>query len=49
MTPAEAATVEATAACEAGNHHRCRGAILSLTAAHGTPCGCACHAAADDQ
>jgi hypothetical protein len=49
VTPAEAATVEATAACEAGNHHRCRGAILSLTAAHGTPWGCACHAAADDQ
>ena len=36
-------TVERTAACEAGRHHLCRGTIVSLTAAHGAPCGCACH------
>ena len=36
-------TVERTAACEAGRHHLCRGTIVSLTVAHGAPCGCACH------
>ena len=47
MTPTETGTVEATAACEAGRHHRCRGTILSLTAAHGAACGCPCHADED--
>ena len=35
--------VEQTAACGAGRHHLCRGTIVSLTAAHGTLCGCGCH------
>jgi hypothetical protein len=37
------AAVDATAACEAGNHHRCHGTILSLTADHGRQCQCPCH------
>jgi hypothetical protein len=44
MTAAQASTVEQTAACETGQHHRCAGAIVSLTDAHGALCGCACHA-----
>jgi hypothetical protein len=40
-------TVEQTAACEASQHHRCASLIISLTAAHGTPCGCACHTTDD--
>ena len=41
--PQVPAIVEVTAACEAGNCHRCWGTVLSLTAAHGRPCGHACH------
>ena len=44
MTAAERTSkVEETAACEVGRHHLCRGTIVSLTAAHGTRCGCGCH------
>jgi hypothetical protein len=39
--------VPVTAACELGNHHRCRGSIVSLTAAHGAPCQCPCHGGDD--
>jgi hypothetical protein len=39
--------VEQTAACEASQHHRCTGAIVSLTAAHGMSCGCVCHGGGD--
>jgi hypothetical protein len=45
VTAGQAVTV--TAACEAGKHHRCAGTIVSLTAAHGAACGCACHAGDD--
>jgi hypothetical protein len=36
-------TVDQTAVCEVGRHHRCRGLIVSLSIAHGSPCDCPCH------
>jgi hypothetical protein len=35
--------VTATALCDAHRHQLCPGKIVSLTAAHGQPCACACH------
>jgi hypothetical protein len=35
--------VSMTVSCELARHHVCRGSIISATAAHGMPCGCACH------
>ena len=35
--------VTTSAACEVGNHARCRGEIISLLAEPGTRYGCGCH------
>jgi hypothetical protein len=32
-----------TVACEVGDCHRCKGTVLSVTAAHGRPCQHPCH------
>jgi hypothetical protein len=44
---AQACIVEQTAACETGQHYRCADPMISLTAAHGAPCGCPCHGSND--
>jgi hypothetical protein len=36
-----------TIQCELGNCRRCRGQVISLLAATGQPCGCACHTQPD--
>jgi hypothetical protein len=36
-----------TVACELGDCHRCKGTVLSVTAAHGHQCEHACHASDD--
>jgi hypothetical protein len=47
VTTAHASTVEQTATCETGQHYRCAGTIVSLTATNGAPCKCPCHAGGD--
>jgi hypothetical protein len=36
-----------TVACELGDCQRCKGTVLSVTAAHGRPCGHPCHGGDD--
>ena len=36
-----------TLACELGDCHRCKGTVLSVTAAHGHPCEHVCHGGDD--
>jgi hypothetical protein len=38
----DSSPVTMTAACELDTH-RCKGVVLSLTDAHGSPCSCPCH------
>ena len=40
-------TASVTLACELGDCHRCKGTVLSVTAAHGHPCQHTCHDADD--
>lgn len=40
-----APVVTISATCELGSHGRCRGAVVSLTAAPGARCECSCHRA----
>jgi hypothetical protein len=37
------ATVDLTVPCELGNHAKCPGTVLSLTASNGASCLCDCH------
>jgi hypothetical protein len=43
MASTDSTAITTTAACDTFRHERCRGVVLSLTDAHGSPCSCTCH------
>jgi hypothetical protein len=43
LTSTDSTAITTTAACDTFRHFACRGVVLSLTEAHGSPCACPCH------